>query len=177
MSEQLSSTLASSAAGSASLPSNIKSTPEIVSLLSQLSNIQNEREKMAREMENLNKELSKMKEGKREEMRNVFDNVIQKWLSASVNDENVRKQFSDGMERIIEKTQDNGVWTVAVEASHLHARQIEELERLRVECDQLKSSVPASGGQFKEESSRKRGREEASAKTNDFWTGFELEQL
>ena len=83
----------------------LKTTPELASLLSQLSNLQTDRERMTKEMEKLNAELSTLKEGKREEMRKVFDNVIQRWLSASVSDENVRKQFSDGMERIIDKTQ------------------------------------------------------------------------
>jgi sulfur transfer protein SufE len=149
-----------------------KSPPEITSLLSQMSNIQTDRERMMKEIDNLNKELSGLKENKREEMRKVFDTVIQRWLTASVNDENTRKQFSDGMERIIEKTQDQGVWTVAVEASNLHARQIDELEKLRAECDQLKSQTNESGT-FKDESSRKRSRDEAS-KSNSFWEGFEL---
>lgn len=157
---------------------SIKSPPEIASLLSQMSNIQTDRERMAREIEQLNKELSSLKENKREEMRKVFDNVIQKWLNASVQNEDVRKQFSEGMERIIDKTQEQGVWTVAVEASHLHARQIEELEKLRAECEQLRTQ---GNGSFHDENSRKRPREESSSsvgtKVNDFWTGFELDNV
>ena len=153
----------------------LKTTPELASLLSQLSNLQTDRERMTKEMEKLNAELSTLKEGKREEMRKVFDNVIQRWLSASVSDENVRKQFSDGMERIIDKTQENGIWTVAVEASNLHARQIDELEKLRAECDKLRTCGSEASGSFKDESSRKRGRDESQAAGgNDFWAGFDL---
>jgi uncharacterized membrane-anchored protein YjiN (DUF445 family) len=148
-------------------------TTDVGSLLTQLSNLQTDRERLARELEMCTRELSSLKENKREEMRKIFETVIQKWLSASVNDEQVRKQFSDGMERIIEKTQENGVWTVAVEASHLHEKQIQELEKLRAECEQLKQQNPS----FQEESSRKRPREAGSATEgkNDFWTGFELD--
>lgn len=156
--------------------SGIRSTPEIQSLLTQLANIQNDKENMARKVEELNKELSSLKEGKREEMRKVFDNVINRWLQESVKDEGVRKQFTDGMERYIDRTQDNGVWTVAVEASNLHARQIEELERLRQENESLRTGN--AGGQFKDEASRKRGRDDgngaAGGKGSDFWAGFEL---
>lgn len=149
------------------------SAPEVSSLLSQLSNLQSDRERMASELQKLSTELSTMKESKREEMRKVFDDVVQKWLAASVNDENVRKQFNDGMERVIEKTQDNGVWTVVVEASNLHARQIEELEKLRGECEQLKTVGDSA---FKNEASRKRARDEpAAGKGNDFWGDFKLE--
>ena len=150
----------------------LKSTTDVASLLSQLSNLQNDRERLASEVEKMNKELSTLKEGKREEMRKIFDNVIAKWLAASVNDENARKQFSDGMERIIEKTQDNGVWTVAVEASNLHVKQIEELEKLRSRCEQLETT---SNGKFSDESSRKRPREgETDVGKSDFWAGLDL---
>lgn len=149
---------------------NFKTSPDIASLLQQLSNLQNDRERLAKELELSSKELSTLKENKREEMRKVFDTVIQKWLNDSVNNEDVRKQFSDGMQRIIEKTHENGLWTVAVEASNLHAKQIEELEQLRSQCEQLKQHNPS----FNDENSRKRPREE-SGQSNDFWTGFELD--
>ena len=150
----------------------LKSSTDVASLRSQLSNLQNDRERLASEVEKMNKELSTLKEGKREEMRKIFDNVIAKWLAASVNDENTRKQFSDGMERFIEKTNDNGLWTVAVEASNFHARQIEELEKLRAKCEQLETN---SNGKFSDESSRKRARDgETSVGSSDFWGGLDL---
>ena len=73
-------------------------------------------------------------------MKKVFDSVIAKWLQDSVADEDARKQFSDGMERLIKETKaDNGVWTVACAASQMHASKLEEIERLRTECDTLKA--------------------------------------
>lgn len=150
----------------------LKSAPEISSLLSQMSNLQTDKERLAKELERLVQENSSLKQNKREEMQKIFDTLIHKWLEASVNDENARKQFTEGMGRIIEKTQDQGVWTVAVEASHLHARQIEELEKLRAECEQLRAHSN-EGGSFKDEAARKRPREET--KTNDFWAGFTLD--
>ena len=106
-------------------------------------------------------------------MKKVFDTVIAKWLEDSVKDEDARKQFSDGMERLIKETKaDNGVWTVACAASQMHASKLEEIERLRLENETLKA---AGAGSFRDESSRKRGREESQPNPNDFWAGFDLD--
>ena len=112
-------------------------------------------------------------EGKREEMNKVLDTVITRWLSDSVKDEGARKQFTEGMERLVKDTKaESGVWTVACEASALHAKHLEELERLRGECETLRS---AGSGSFRDETSRKRPREDAKPSGDDFWAGFELD--
>ena len=108
-------------------------------------------------------------------MKKVLDTVIAKWLADSVQNEDVRKNFTEGMERLVKDTRaENGVWTVALEASNLHARKLEEIERLRTECESLKA---INQGAFGTEASRKRGREEAqggAAGGGDFW-GFDLD--
>jgi hypothetical protein len=106
-------------------------------------------------------------------MRKVLDTAITRWLADSVQNEDVRKQFTEGMERLVKDTKaESGVWTVACEASALHARNMEEIERLRTECETLKA---VSGGTFRDEASRKRGREEtAEPGKEDFWNGFQL---
>ena len=86
----------------------------------------------------------------------------------------MRKQFSDGMERLIKDTRaESGIWTVACEASQLHASKTEEIERLRIENESLKAS---GGGSFREESSRKRSREDPPPPNpNDFWAGLDID--
>jgi hypothetical protein len=107
-------------------------------------------------------------------MKKVLDTVIAKWLTDSVKDDDVRKQFTDGMERLVKDTRaESGIWTVACEASQLHAAHLEEIERLRTECESLKTS---GGGAFKDESARKRGRDEpAASSSNDFWAGLDID--
>lgn len=107
-------------------------------------------------------------------MKKVLDTVIAKWLTDSVKDDDVRKQFTEGMERLVKDTRaESGIWTVACEASNLHAMHLEEIERLRVECETLKAS---GGGTFRDETSRKRNRDEpAPAKGNDFWAGLDID--
>jgi type I site-specific restriction-modification system R (restriction) subunit len=145
---------------------------DISSILSQVQSLQGDKERLMRELEAARAENGHLKQGKREEMRKVFDTIITKWLQDSVQDEEARKQFSEGMERIVDNTKENGIWTVACAASNLHKSQLEEIERLRVENEGLKT---ASSGGFKDESSRKRGREEGGSNPNDFWSGFEID--
>jgi hypothetical protein len=107
-------------------------------------------------------------------MKKVLDTVITRWLTDSVQDEGARKQFTEGMERLVKDTKaESGVWTVACEASALHAKHLDELERLRTECETLRS---AGTGSFRDEASRKRPREESQSGSKDFWEGFELDQ-
>ena len=106
-------------------------------------------------------------------MKKVLDTVISRWLTDSVKDDSARKQFTEGMERLVKDTkEESGVWTVACEASALHAKHIDEIERLRLECETLRTT---NGGAFRDEASRKRPREDAKPAGNDFWAGFEVD--
>lgn len=145
---------------------------DISSILAQVQALQGDKERLMRELEAARAENGHLKQGKREEMKKVFDTIITKWLQDSVQDEEARKQFALGMERIVDNTNENGIWTVACAASNLHKSQLEEIERLRVENEGLKTSSSAG---FKDENSRKRGRDEGSSGANDFWSGFEVD--
>jgi hypothetical protein len=148
---------------------------ELTGILSQVQNLQTDREKLMKELEVAKQRVEKLTEGKRAEMKNALDTVVAKWLEDSVENETVRTQFKEGMERLVKQTaEDSGVWQVAVCASAAHAKKIDELERLRAEHEELKTRV---NGEFGNEASRKRAREEtregAADEPVDFWTGFE----
>jgi hypothetical protein len=150
---------------------------ELNSILTQVQNLQTDREKLMKELENAKQKVEKLTEGKRMEMKNSLDTVIAKWLEDSVENEGVRTQFKEGMERLVKNTaEDSGVWQVVVCASAAHARRLNEIERLRTEHEELKTKM---GGEFGQEASRKRAREETKegaagdASGSDFWVGFE----
>jgi hypothetical protein len=151
---------------------------ELNSILSQVQNLQTDREKLMKELENAKQKVEKLTEGKRAEMKQSLDTVINRWLEDSVENETVRSQFKDGMERLVKNTaEDSGVWQVVVCASAAHARRTNELEKLRTEHEQLKTKM---NGEFAGEGSRKRAREDAvpapgegDANNTDFWAGFE----
>ena len=150
---------------------------ELNSILTQVQTLQTDREKLMKELENAKQKVEKLTEGKRAEMKNSLDTVIAKWLDDSVENEGVRTQFKEGMERLVKNTaEDSGVWQVVVCASAAHARRINEIESLRTEHEQLKTKMT---GEFGQEASRKRAREETkdepapAGQGSDFWTGFE----
>ena len=144
---------------------------ELTSILTQIQSLQTDREKLMKELENAKQKVEKLTEGKRTEMKTALDTVINKWLEDSVSDEGVRTQFKEGMERLVKNTaEDSGVWQVVVCASNVYAKKLEELERLRIEAESLKTKV---GGEFASEASRKRPREDEKAENKDFWAGFE----
>lgn len=148
--------------------------PELTSILTQVQNLQTDREKLMKELENAKQKVEKLTEGKRAEMKQALDTVVAKWLEDSVENEGVRSQFKDGMERLVKNTaEDSGVWQVVVCASAAHARRLSELEQLRQAHEELKVKV---NGEFSVEGSRKRGREETKGEgvkehTTDFWAG------
>jgi len=157
---------------------------ELNSILTQVQSLQTDREKLMKELDNARQKVEKLTEGKRAEMKNSLDTVIAKWLEDSVENEGIRTQFKEGMERLVKNTaEDSGVWQVVVCASAAHARRLNEIERLRTEHEELKTRM---NGEFGNEASRKRGREEISggsagsakdsrsdALGGDFWAGFE----
>ena len=152
----------------------VKPTAELSSILTQVQSLQEEREKLSKELEETRARMNKLQEGKREEMKKSLDTVIAKWLADSVENEDVRKQFTEGMDRLVNSTNEtSGIWQVACQASSVHAKQLEELERLRVECTSLKER---GVGRFQDEDTRKRGRSKAnpSSAAGDFWDGFEI---
>ena len=149
---------------------------ELNSILTQVQSLQTDREKLMKELDNARQKVEKLTEGKRAEMKNSLDTVIAKWLEDSVENEGVRTQFKEGMERLVKNTaEDSGVWQVVVCASAAHARRLNEIERLRTEHEELKTKM---GGEFGQETSRKRVREETKETAGetigtDFWAGFE----
>ena len=116
----------------------------------------------------------KLSEGKRTEMRQALDTVIMNWLQDAVKDEKVRDEFKAGMTRLAEDAKDDaGVWQVVCCASNVHAQRLQEIEKMRLENEELKSK---GAGDFRDEASRKRGREEAEKPhDSNVWLQFEQE--
>jgi alanyl-tRNA synthetase len=148
---------------------------ELTSILTQVQTLQTDREKLMKELENARQKVEKLTEGKRQEMQQSLNTVIAKWLEDSVENEGIRTQFKDGMERLVKNTaEDSGVWQVVVCASAAHSRRLNEMEKLRGENEELKNKMNGEfGGR---EGLGKRAREETKegeADKTDFWNGFE----
>jgi len=157
---------------------------DLSSILSQVKGLEEEKAKLMQLLETERLRLKesqaraeKMSEGKRTEMKQALDTVIMNWLQDAVKDEKVREEFKAGMNRLADDAKDDaGVWQVVCCASNVHAQRLQEIEKMRVENEELKSR---GAGDFRDESSRKRGREEAEGKPahqqedSNIWVQFE----
>ena len=79
----------------------------------------------------------------REGMQSALDLLMKKWMdSCETKDEKCKEQFKHGMEKLVANSaEENGVWQMMVAASALHDRQEHNLEKLRVENNELRSKV------------------------------------
>ena len=164
------------------MTSTISSTPQdLSSILTQVKGLEEEKAKLLHlletERERLKEEQAKtikLSEGKRAEMRQALDTVIMNWLQDAVKDEKVRDEFKAGMTRLAEDAKDDaGVWQVVCCASNVHAQRLQEIEKMRIENEQLRSK---GSGDFRDEATRKRGRDEAETQADsNVWLQFEQE--
>ncbi len=155
---------------------------DLSSILNQVKGLEEEKARLMQLLESERERLKevqakadKMSEGKRNEMRQALETVITNWLQDSVQDERIREEFKKGMGRLVDNTaEDSGVWQVVACASNVHARRLQELEAMRVENEKLKAR---DSGDFRDENSRKRPREEGTAGDTggNIWLEFEQE--
>ena len=160
---------------------------DLSSILAQVKGLEEEKMKLVQMLETERERLKetqakadKMSESKRIEMQQALDTVIMNWLQDAVKDEKVREEFKAGMNRLADDAKDDaGVWQVVCCASNVHAQRLQEIEKMRVENEELKSR---GAGDFRDESSRKRGREDiegmgrqshATDRDANIWTDFE----
>lgn len=154
--------------------STATSEVDITNLLTQLKSVETDREKLLQQIQLLQEKVGKLTEGKKAEMQKALDTVINDWLIASVNDEQVRDEFKKGMSRLVEQTaEESGVWRVVCCASTTYKEKLQELEDMRIQMDNMKKNT---GDSFANESSRKRGSAEISetesSEQKNIWEEF-----
>ena len=79
----------------------------------------------------------------RESMQAALDTLMKKWMDAvETKDETVKADFKTGLDKLINhSTEENGVWQMMVAASSLHQQQEHNLEKLRLENNELRTKV------------------------------------
>jgi len=79
----------------------------------------------------------------RETMQAAMDTLMKKWMDAvETKDETVKADFKTGLDKLINHSaEENGVWQMMVAASSLHQRQEHNLEKLRLENNELRTKV------------------------------------
>jgi len=79
----------------------------------------------------------------RESMQAAMDTLMKKWMDAvDTKDEVVKEDFKSGLDKLINHSaEENGVWRMMLAASSLHDRQEHNLEKLRIENNELRTKV------------------------------------
>ena len=120
----------------------------------------------------------------REGMQSALDSLMKKWMDAcETKDEKCKEQFKHGMEKLVQNSaEENGVWQMMVAASSLHERQEHDLDKLRLENNELKHRID---GQYATSDARTRsdvlgkrkadGEPETGEDTAGMWASFASE--
>jgi len=79
----------------------------------------------------------------REGMQAAMDTLMKKWMDAvETKDEVVKDEFKCGLDKLINHSaEENGVWRMMLAASSLHDKQEHNLEKLRIENNELRTKV------------------------------------
>jgi len=79
----------------------------------------------------------------REGMQSALDSLMKKWMDAcETKDDKCKEQFKHGMEKLVQNSaEENGVWQMMVAASSLHERLEHDLDKLRLENNELKQKI------------------------------------
>ena len=120
----------------------------------------------------------------REGMQSALDSLMKKWMDAcETKDEKCKEQFKHCMEKLVQNSaEENGVWQMMVAASSLHERQEHDLDKLRLENNELKHRID---GQYATSDARTRpdvlgkrkadGEPETGEDTAGMWASFASE--
>jgi hypothetical protein len=153
-------------------PVKVSTETDITALLNQLKSIESDRETLLQQVQQMQAKIGKLTEGKKQEMQKALDTVINDWLTASVDDEQVRDEFKKGMSRLVDQTaEESGVWRVVCCASNVYAQKLRELETIKSEMEHLKKD---GSGRFTEDQNRKRPRDDEPEQQTErnIWDDF-----
>lgn len=128
-------------------------TTDMSNVLKHIKDLEVDRAKLKEELEELKQRNGRLSQKTREGMQSALDTLMKKWMdSCETKDEKVKADFKCGLEQLVKNSaEDNGVWQMMVSASALHERQEHNLEKLRVENNELRTRV---NGYYGSESSR-----------------------
>lgn len=124
-------------------------------MLKHIDTLEKKIAKLQSELQFANSRNEKMAAKTKEGMQSALDTLMKRWMDAvETKDENVKDHFKQGMNKLVQNSaEDNGVWQMMVAASALHERQTHDLDKLRIENEEMRKSIE---GRFATPESRKR---------------------
>ncbi len=134
---------------SSDTPANADRRPETQDLnnvLSHIKNLEQQKQELERRLLETEERAARMSQKTKAAMQSAMDTLMKKWMDAvDTKDDTVKQQFKTGLDTLINKSADeNGVWQMMVAASALHERQEHNLEKLRLENNELRGRVDST---------------------------------
>ena len=154
-------------------------TPDLHNVLSHIKNLEQQKQELERRLHETEERAARMSQKTKAAMQSAMDTLMKKWMDAvETKDDSVKQQFKTGLDTLINKSADeNGVWQMMVAASSLHERLEHNLEKLRVENNELRGRVDSTFATPESRVGSKR-RAEADlgpgdvAQATDMWAAF-----
>jgi hypothetical protein len=122
---------------------NPQSTPDISNVLAHIKSLEQAKSDLELKLKETEQRAERMSVKTRESMQSAMDTLMKKWMDAvDTKDENTKAQFKTGLDKLVTNSaEENGVWQMMVAASALHDRQEHNLEKLRLENNELRGKV------------------------------------
>ena len=116
---------------------------DITNVLQHIKSLEDAKIELENRLRQSEQRAERMSVKTRESMQAAMDTLMKKWMDAvDTKDEAVKAQFKTGLDKLINNSaEENGVWQMMVAASSLHERQEHNLEKLRMENNELRTKV------------------------------------
>jgi hypothetical protein len=160
-------------------PERRPETQDLNNVLTHIKNLEQQKQELKKKLLETEERASRMSQKTKAAMQSAMDTLMKKWMDAvETKDEVVKQQFKGDLDTLINKSADeNGVWQMMVAASALHERQEHNLEKLRLENNELRGRVDSS---FATQESRTGSKRKAEAdlgpgdatSSKDMWADF-----
>jgi hypothetical protein len=118
-------------------------TQDLNNVLTHIKNLEQQKQELEKRLQETEERAARMSQKTKAAMQSAMDTLMKKWMDAvETKDDTVKQQFKTGLDTLINKSADeNGVWQMMVAASALHERQEHNLEKLRLENNELRGRV------------------------------------
>ena len=125
---------------------NAPQTHDLNNVLTHIKNLEQQKQELEKKLLETEERASRMSQKTKAAMQSAMDTLMKKWMDAvETKDDTVKHQFKTGLDTLINKSADeNGVWQMMVAASSLHERLEHNLEKLRVENNELRGRVDST---------------------------------
>ena len=127
-------------------PDRRPETQDLNNVLLHIKNLEQQKQELEKKLLETEERASRMSQKTKAAMQSAMDTLMKKWMDAvETKDDTVKQQFKTGLDTLINKSADeNGVWQMMVAASALHERQEHNLEKLRLENNELRGRVDST---------------------------------